>query len=151
MKAEPEYAGVWPRFMAVIVDLVLLSALFFVATRIVKGTWLMSAGQHEWADGWFVTDPLCLTFLAVMFLYFVLLEAWFGATLGKRMIGLRVTGVMGRVSLRSSLVRNLLRVVDNLPVLGVVALVLISTSNECARFGDRVAGTRVLHTRGGAT
>ncbi len=151
MKAEPEYAGVWPRFMAVIVDLVLLSALFFVTTRIVRGTWLMSAGQHEWADGWFVTDPLCLTFLAVMFLYFVLLEAWFGATLGKRMIGLRVTGVMGRVSLRSSLVRNLLRVVDNLPVLGVVALVLISTSNECARFGDRVAGTRVLHTRGGAT
>ena len=150
MRATPEYAGAGVRLVAVIADLALLSLAFFATTKIVKGTWLMSADQHAWARGWFITDPLCLVFLAVMFLYFVVLEARFGATVGKRMVGLRVTCDAGRIGFKRSLIRNVLRVVDNLPMLGIVALVLISTSDERARFGDRVAGTRVLHTRGGA-
>lgn len=151
MRSEPEYAGVWIRFAAIVADLVLLCAVFFPATRVVKGTWLMSAGDHRWTRGLFITDPLCLAFLAVMFLYFVLTEAWSGGTVGKRLLGLRVASVTGSVGLRRSLIRNVLRVVDSLPTLGIVALILISTSQERARFGDRVAGTRVLRTRGGAT
>ena len=147
MRNTSDYAGPWVRFGAIVVDLAVLSVVFFVATRIVKGTWLMSASDHRWASGLFITDPLCLTFLAVMFLYFVVLEAWFGATVGKRIVRLRVTGCTGTMGLRRSLVRNVLRVVDSLPVLGIMALVLISTSEERTRFGDRVAGTRVLHTR----
>ena len=151
MRSEREYAGAWIRLAAIAADLVLLSAVFFPAARIVKGTWLMSASDHRWTRGLFITDPLCVTFLVVMFCYFVLTEAWCGATVGKRIFGLRVTSETGSVGLMRSLVRNVLRVVDSLPTLGIVALVLILTSRECARFGDRVAGTRVLRARGGAT
>jgi len=150
MESAPEYAGVRIRFLAVVADLAILAVPFLAVTRIVKGTWIMSSGDHDWVSGWFVTDPLCLSFLAVMFLYFVLFEGLWGATLGKRVVGLRVVGVHGPAGLRRSLVRNVLRVVDNLPALGIVAVVLISRSEERARFGDRVAGTRVLRTRGGA-
>jgi uncharacterized RDD family membrane protein YckC len=47
-----------------------------------------------------------------------------------------------------SAARNVLRVVDGLPVLNVVGIVLILTSPEKARFGDRVARTRVIHAGG---
>jgi hypothetical protein len=83
------YAGVWPRFTALVADIILMSCVFFPVIRIVKGTWLMSASDHDWVRGWFVSDPLCLSFLVVMFLYFVLLEGLGGATVGKRLMRLR--------------------------------------------------------------
>ena len=131
--------------MALVMDFVLLAAVFFPVTRLVKGTWLMSAGDHRWNRGWFVTDPLCLIFLLVIFLYFVLLEGLAGGTLGKRLSSLRVVGADGpEVGLYRSLLRNVLRVVDGLPFFGILGAILIARSGEKTRFGDRVAGTRVV-------
>ena len=148
MGSTTDYVGVTGRFTAILLDLVLLSAVFFPVTRIVKGTWVMSPADHRWASGWFVSDPLCLVFLVLMFLYFVLLEGLLGATAGKRAMGLRVVGPDGRPpGLMRSAVRNLLRVVDGLPAVGILGAVLIASSQERTRFGDRVAGTRVVHAR----
>lgn len=129
-------------------DFVLLSALFFPVTRIVKGTWLMTAADHRWASGWFVTDPLCLIFLLVIFLYFVLMEGLAGGTLGKKMLRLRIVCVEGdRVGLRKALLRTVLRAIDSLPMLCILGVFLIVRSSEKTRFGDRVAGTRVIRVR----
>jgi len=139
------YGGLWRRFAALIVDMVLLSAVFFPMTRIVKGTWIMSTADHRWARGWFVTDPLCLIFLVVIFLYFVILEGFAGGTAGKGMLRLRIVGADGeRVGLGKALLRNILRIVDGLPAFGILGAVLITSSPEKARFGDCVAGTRVI-------
>ena len=144
---EPRYAGLRPRFLALVIDLALLVALFLPVTQLVKGVWIMGAADHRWAWGLFITDPLCLAFLAVMFLYFVLLEGLAGATLGKRLLGLRVIKEDGgKPGLPKSAARNLLRLVDGLPALNLVGAVLILRSAERARFGDRVAGTRVVHS-----
>jgi len=98
--------------------------------------------------GWFITDPLCLVFLAVMALYFVLLEGLAGATLGKWLLGLRVVRIDGRrPGLWKSLLRNVLRLVDSLPTLYILGAILIARSGERARFGDRVSGTRVIRIR----
>jgi len=108
----------------------------------------MAPSDHRWADGLFVTDPLCLAFLMVMLLYFALLEGLSGATLGKWIAGLRVIRTEGgRPGLLRGLLRNLLRFVDGLPTLNIVGLVLILCSAQAARFGDRVAGTRVIRVR----
>jgi uncharacterized RDD family membrane protein YckC len=145
MESQPEYAGVLPRLLAVGLDIALLAGAFFAVTRVVKGTWIMHAADHRWARGWFVTDPLCLIFLVAMFLYFVLFEGLAGATPGKRAARLRVTGADGGpAGLKRSLVRNALRVVDGLPAFGIVGAVLIASSPERTRFGDRVAETRVV-------
>lgn len=153
-RVEPrwEYAGVWRRFTAIIADLVLLSCVFFPVTRIVKGTWVMSARDHDWVGGWFVSDPLCMAFLALMFLYFVLLEGLTGRTPGKWVLQLRVVSTDGgRPGLTKALLRNVLRVVDNLPAVGILGAILIVTSPDGARFGDRVAGTRVVCSQSDAT
>jgi len=91
---NPHYAGLWPRFLALAVDLLLFCTAFFPITRIVKGVWLMSPNDHRWSFGLFITDPLCMIFLVVMFLYFVLLEGMVGATLGKLEIAFMIQPTM---------------------------------------------------------
>ena len=148
MKENPGFAGVWPRFVALLIDLLVFCAVFFPVTRLVKGVWLMTATDHRWDYGLLVTDPLCIGFLVAMVLYFVLFEGLIGATPGKWTAGLRVERVGGgRPGLRKGLVRNLLRVVDGLPVFGILGMVLILSSAERARFGDTIAGTRVIRER----
>ena len=143
-----QYAGLGLRFSALVLDFVFLSLLFLPIARITKGTWLMGVSDHRWVNGWIVTDPICLVFLLIIFAYFVLLEWLAGATLGKLAVHTRViAGSGGKPGFTKSLVRNLLRVVDSLPALNIVGLVLIVRSSERARFGDRIAGTRVIRTR----
>jgi uncharacterized RDD family membrane protein YckC len=142
------YAGAWIRLAAIAIDVVVLAVFFFPVTRLAKGVWLMSTADHRWANGLLVTDPLCLVFLAVMFIYFVVFEWLVGATPGKLAAGLRVVGEGGgRPTMGQAALRNVLRMVDGLPAVGVLALVLISSSAERARFGDRVAGTRIVRSR----
>lgn len=148
MRQDTRFAGLCPRFLALFVDFLFFCAVFFPATRLVKGVWIMSATDHRWSYGLFVTDPLCIAFLVVIVLYFVLLEGLRGITLGKWVAGIRVERVGGgKPGLPKGLLRNVLRIVDGLPVFSILGIVLISTSAERARFGDRIAGTRVIRVR----
>lgn len=83
--------------------------------------------------------------LAIEWGYFVFCEmATGGRSLGKRLVGLRVMGDGGRpLTLRESLLRNLLRAVDILPANYAVGLVAMVLSPECKRLGDLAAGTIV--------
>lgn len=140
------FAGLFPRFVALAVDLAIFCAAFFPVGRIVKGVWLMRAGDHLWSWGSVVMDPLCIIFFVVMSAYYVLFEAFAGRTPGKWVAGIRVVDGEGRPpGLRRSFVRNALRLVDGLPALNLIGVVLVLTSPERARFGDRVAGTRVVY------
>lgn len=148
MTHETRYAGLGVRFSALAVDFLLFCAAFFPVTRIVKGVWLMGPGDHRWAHGWVVFDPLCAAFLGIMVLYFICLEGFAGATLGKWILGIRVVGPdRGKPGLARSLKRNLLRLVDGLPALNIAGVLLIMRSPEKARFGDRRAGTRVVYAK----
>lgn len=147
MEAGTRNAGLGRRFLALLVDFLIFCAFFFPITRIVKGVWLMSPNDHNWVNGWFIFDPLCLIFLVVMVLYMVILEGS-GATAGKWLLGLRVRGMDGhRPGLWKSIVRNALRAVDSLPAFNILGVVLILRHPQHARFGDRVAGTRVICVR----
>ncbi len=147
-KSDLRYAGLAKRCLALLTDFALFCAVFFPVTRLVKGVWLMSPSDHNWVNGWFIFDPLCLIFLCIMALYMIVLEGLLGATVGKWVWGLRVITTDGRVpGLRSSAVRNILRLVDSLPTLNILGAVLIARSAERMRFGDRVAGTRVVEVR----
>ena len=143
---EWRYAGLWRRFFALVVDFALLSLIFFPVTRIVKGVWIMSAQSHTWSYGWLITDPLCLAFLVAIFIYFVVCEGVFGATFGKAVLALRVVlPDGGKVGVGRAVVRNLMRAIDALPAFNILGVVLIVTSPEKTRAGDRVAGTRVIY------
>ncbi len=145
MADNRKYAGLWPRFLALFIDFLLFCALFFPATRLVKGVWLMQAADHRWHQGLFITDPLCVGFLIVMFGYFVFLEGLAGATFGKYVLGLRVETSAGeKPGIRGGFIRNILRIIDGLPALNILGVILIVMTKENTRFGDLAAGTRVV-------
>lgn len=89
---------------------------------------------------------LLLLFLAEWF-YPVFFEVLYnGQTPGKRALGLRVVNADGTpVSWSASLIRNLLRVADVLPVLYVAGVVSILCSDKLQRLGDLAAGTLVIN------
>jgi len=80
---------------------------------------------------------------ATFFLYLWLLEASFGATLGKAMIGIRVIQTTERNPFAAHAIRNLLRVVDGLGFYLVGAMVA-GCSRMHRRLGDICAGTVVI-------
>jgi uncharacterized RDD family membrane protein YckC len=68
-----------------------------------------------------------------------------GRSPGKALIGLRVVCRNGLpINLRSSAVRNFMRIVDILPASYVVGLISIIVSASCERLGDHAAGTLVV-------
>jgi uncharacterized RDD family membrane protein YckC len=80
---------------------------------------------------------------AIFFLYLWLLEASFGATLGKAMVGIRVVRMTERTPLAALAIRNLLRVVDGLGFY-LVGAVVAGCSKIHRRLGDICAGTVVI-------
>lgn len=81
---------------------------------------------------------------AVVFLLFTLMEYWIAKTPGKYLTGTRARSLAGDpLSLRASLVRNLLRFVDFF-LLGLPGILAILTTERNQRVGDLLAGTSVF-------
>ena len=133
-------AGVLRRGIALALDFIFLSFFFFPITYLYSGKWIMSYEEHLWG----ISDPICLVFLFILFAYFILMEAYVGWTIGKRVLGMRVVDRTGnKVGFSKSLIRNLLRLVDGLPTLNILGIILVVCSPRGQRFGDRVAKTFV--------
>lgn len=83
-------------------------------------------------------------------LYYVAFEmATGGRSLGKLIFGLRVVDLDGvPVGLSDSLVRNLVRIVDFLPLLYGIGVVSMFAGSQPRRLGDLAAGTVVVHDHG---
>mgnify|MGYP001818608113 CR=1 FL=1 len=80
--------------------------------------------------------------------YPVYFELRSGATPGKRALGLAVVAEDGTpVTPAASLIRNLLRVVDFLPVAYGAGLICTLVDHRFRRLGDLAAGTLVVHVR----
>lgn len=142
MPSESEYAGLGRRFVAQLVDVILL---FVVGYGIAIATGSTTPTGYDLQGG-----PALLWF-GVGWLYFIGLEARSGQTVGKRLAGIAaVTVDGGPIDLRASLVRNVLRVVDWV-VFYALGTVLIVLSDRNQRLGDRVASTVVIRRAGVAT
>ena len=85
--------------------------------------------------------------LAIYLLYHPVLEvAMQGRTPGKRIAGLRIVSLDGRVPATGALlVRNLLRMVDSLPTLYAVGLASVVATRQAVRIGDIAAGTLLVY------
>lgn len=89
---------------------------------------------------------ITLAEFAIGFAYGALLEGfWNGQTIGKRLFHLRVIDQTGLpLRMEQAWVRNLMRVVDALPLAYLVGGIAVLSSPTMQRFGDRVAGTLVV-------
>ncbi len=86
-----------------------------------------------------------LALFAAQWIYFVVLEARTGRSVGKRVMGVRVVTTTGRpIGWRAAALRNLLRAADALPTGYLVGLASMGITSRFQRLGDLVAGTMVV-------
>jgi uncharacterized RDD family membrane protein YckC len=141
-------AGIGSRFVALLVDyliwLIALIALIFLISVIDPSLSHFSKLGEKWAEA-IVVFSLFLWFWG----YFTLFEAfWDGRTPGKRLAKIRVIQRSGRgIGLFESMIRNLLRIVDQFPGVYMVGAVSIFLTRDHQRLGDLAAGTLVVHER----
>lgn len=145
---DPPHCGPGIRGVAMFVDSFVWFALLFVAIfpiAAITGDITTSGGTTE-ANLSGTPGPVafCL-WLALAIGYHALLEWRYGRTLGKRLVQIQVAGPDGEPpSLRASVLRNVLRLVDWLPLFYAVGIVVALASDRSQRLGDRVADTVVL-------
>lgn len=142
-----QVAGIGSRFLASLVDTIIIGLLQFVVLillilvlRVVDGS-----GVANQLSAWLVA---VLGLIAAVFYwgYYVFFEMlWNGQSPGKRWVGLRVIRADGTpITLSESLIRNLARIVDFLPAAYGVGIVTMFIDKQSRRLGDLAAGTLVV-------
>jgi uncharacterized RDD family membrane protein YckC len=139
-----EYKGVMPRFFATLLDGILTSIALGLVSGLLGGGLdpeALASGELAYA----LSGTPALLVIALGWGYPIVFEGLFGGTIGKLILGMRVVNAEGEnIGLGRALVRNLLRIIDMLPLLYILGAILVSSSDTKQRLGDRVAGTYVV-------
>ncbi len=139
--AAPVAARLGDRFIAVILDTIFIAAILLVCVAAVL--WRRPTLPDEFSRLSLIGAAATATII-VAFIYHWLLEGAFGATLGKAIVGVRVTSQSGGVpGLGSSAIRNAFRLVDALPFY-LIGFFVAAFSRSRRRLGDYAARTVVL-------
>lgn len=143
-------AGLGSRAGAMIIDQFLL--MMFNIGAVLFLIFVIQADFTAFITG--STLPLAVTIIllfSVYWGYFFVCEYFFGGkTIGKKLLGIRVIQDNGHsMTLLSSLIRNLLRIIDMLPSVYFVGIIMVFFHAKHKRLGDIVAGTIVVHERKG--
>lgn len=142
------YAGLGSRFLAALIDLVVLgmiAAIVAIPLGIFTAVSLLAGGGAS-ALWNLAFGPFTMLLWLLWLGYFTYFESTTGQTFGKRLLGLRVVSVRtGRPpDLGHALLRSVLRVVDWLPALYVVGFIAAAVTPERQRVGDVLAETVVV-------
>lgn len=134
-------AGPVRRGLAYLIDLAIRGAVAAVV-----GLLAMGAGGISTASGKVSGGLMLLLLFVFEWGWNVLFETfWRGRTLGKRVLGLRVVRQGGYpVGFLDSVLRNVVRAADFLPVGYVLGLVVMAFDRRSRRLGDLIAGTMVV-------
>ncbi|HEU4522683.1 MAG TPA: RDD family protein [Thermoanaerobaculia bacterium] len=135
------FSSVGDRMLALVFDRIVIGALLLIAAAAVADQWRSLEPQLPSALFSGLLGGFAL--MVMIFLYHLVLEAGFGTTLGKAVMGLQVRNESDRGRFLAAVIRNALRIVDGL-LLYAVGFVIATFSRRRQRFGDSVAGTVVL-------
>ena len=132
------YVSVGRRFLAILIDTIIVGTVTapLGSAHTVNGTWTYQV----------VGFPALLSF-AIWIGYFTVMEATLAATVGKFALGIRVRKADGTdLDWGSSLLRNVLRIVDGFPyfIPYLVGAICVWSSPTRQRVGDRVGSTIVV-------
>jgi uncharacterized RDD family membrane protein YckC len=143
--AQGQYQGVAIRFVAILVDAIILGIISYIliaifavsAITIDPSTGAVSIGSAYWLV--IVLD------LIIYFLYYTLLEGHGGQTVGKMAVKIRVVREAdgSRIDYGQAAIRTILRIIDGIFVY-LIGAIFIWSSDKKQRLGDRVAHTVVV-------
>jgi uncharacterized RDD family membrane protein YckC len=131
--------NLFKRFLSALIDYSIVFGFFY--------TYLMTFGT-ETSEGYVVTGFPALIPLFFWFFYIVLLEVFYGATIGNSIVGLKPISLInhnGELSFSQSIKRHLLDPIDMFPF-GLIGILIISNTEKNQRLGDLWAKTTVINT-----
>ncbi|MEA2645076.1 MAG: hypothetical protein QOE92_159 [Chloroflexota bacterium] len=137
-----QVAGLGSRFIAQLIDVAIILVLLIILTLAAFGIASATGDGNGAALVW------VLATFVLFFGYYPLFEGiWSGQTPGKRLLRLRVIGDRGEpVTIAQVGIRNLVRIVDFMPVFYGVGVVCVFIQGG-KRLGDFAAGTVVARER----
>jgi uncharacterized RDD family membrane protein YckC len=138
-----EPVGVGLRAVATIID----TALLFMVGYIIA----LFTGDTT-GGGFQLSGLPFFLWLIIAIGYYTVMEAQSGATIGKRLVGLKVVKLdaAAPIDMQTSLVRNVLRLVDGF-LFYLIGAISVWMSDKKQRIGDRVARTVVIRARASDT
>jgi uncharacterized RDD family membrane protein YckC len=132
------------RIFAACIDILLWGIVLVIASTLF--------GEHTLGEGsanFNLTGiPAVLYFIAWM-TYYIGMEYKMGGTLGKRFMKLKVVASAGgAITLRQSILRNAMRIIDGFPYIFPygLGLIVVATNDQKQRLGDKIAHTVVVHS-----
>jgi len=136
-------AGAGSRFLALAIDSLVQIVGFAVLGLVALGAMLLPI---ELGSSWVLAILLLFGFL-LYYGYYAIFEAlWNGQTPGKRAMRLRVITSSGRpITPYEAILRNLVRIVDQLPGIYTVGVISMFVTERNQRLGDVAADTVVVH------
>lgn len=123
------------RFIAGFIDYLLVYVFFYV--------FIYSFGEPNDEGGYSVKGVLGLIPIIFWFITIVLLEVFFGVTIGNSIVGLKPKSLInnnGELSFSQSIKRHLLDPIDMFPF-GLIAVITIKNTDRNQRLGDIWAKT----------
>lgn len=145
-------AGIGSRFLAMLIDTLIQMGIGIVLGLIFAGLSLglgINGAGISPAAGIWVGAILIFGFFLLIYGYFILFEAiWNGQTPGKRITHIRAIKDTGQpINAIDAVGRNLLRIIDQLPLGYGIGVLCAWISPQSKRLGDYVAGTVVVHEK----
>lgn len=138
---EYELASLRERFFAIFVDSLIVSVLYFILVMFVSAAF---------GDMLYENPALTSFFLIGMFIFYHLISEILadGQSWGKKIMGIKVVRLDGKeANLSDYLLRAVFHIIDSIMSVGILASLMISSSNKNQRLGDMTANTTVIRIK----
>jgi uncharacterized RDD family membrane protein YckC len=137
------------RIIAAVADLVILAVVGFVIMAIFGAPLAFVSMASDPLQAAAIASTMMaasLISLLISLAYFVYFEGTTGQTLGKKIVNIKVVMLKSgrQLEYADALVRNILRIIDFLPMFYILGLILIAASENKQRLGDMAAKTIVV-------
>lgn len=134
------------RLIAYIIDSIIIAIPTWIIWFIITLSLAFSGDIFFLAWGVWLIFPFILGIIEV--LYFVLLDVYWGATIGKRVLGLQVQMENGgKVPFDKAFIRNISKIFYPFVILDWLIGVATSGADRRQKYTDRIAGTTVTSVR----
>ena len=144
-----DLAGIGSRFCTALIDSMLIGAILF-------GGWLLTNAIYDILTerlGYWMAAIVGIITFAINWGYYIVFDLISnGQSPGKRLLNLRVIKEGGYpINFADSAIRNLVRIVDFLPMFYGIGIVSMMFDKKWRRLGDLAAGTLVVKERADLT
>ncbi|MFC4409789.1 RDD family protein [Chungangia koreensis] len=136
-----KYAGFWTRFWAYLIDMIVLWSI----GRLLVYPIFRLAGWEIATDVWYA--PITIITAVIFYLYFVLMTKFFGQTVGKMILGIKVVSLNGKsLSWSTVLFREWVgRIISSAFLILYFLYFLVAFTPKKQGVHDFIADTTVVH------